>query len=145
MLTSTRAVSTFVGVVGVVLGALHGCVIDDPDHCANSGVLCGTGLICDPCTPSNIAPNGCVAVAEMGDVNPDVAGCQPGASASTSVGPTMTADTDPTVDTLTVDTLSVDTLSVDTLSVDTLSVDTLSVDTLAADSLQVDTLAVVLP
>jgi len=36
------------------------CILEDPNHCVNSGVACTPGKVCDPCTPTSLAEFGCV-------------------------------------------------------------------------------------
>lgn len=59
-------------------------------------------MVCDPCTPTTVAANGCVMASEMRDQEPGVEGCQDGTPPDTT---TMTAESstsmgsDPTVST----------------------------------------------
>jgi hypothetical protein len=69
--------------LGAVLGvfANEACSIPDPNHCANLDKTCAAGFVCDPCTPSNVAPNGCVRVG--------TGICALDSGADTDVDPTM--------------------------------------------------------
>jgi hypothetical protein len=82
----------------VVLGVAGACVLSDPKHCENSGDPCGDGMVCDPCTSSNVATNGCVALGAEVDEDLDAAGCQAASEATTNddltVGEESTSTTD---------------------------------------------------
>ncbi len=73
-----------------------GCVIVDPDHCANrSGYQCANGNVCDPCSRSDqtVRSDGCVDVASRLDRDLERNGCQlddGGVTDSVTDGPSTT-------------------------------------------------------
>ena len=86
-------------VAGSALGGLASCwIVDDPSHCSNNGVPCPGSTVCDPCTPSNVTPNGCVDASDMVDQSPD-AGCQAGTGGMSGELTTNEVATNGTVET----------------------------------------------
>lgn len=65
--------------LGLLLGLVAGssCIELNPNHCANSGIDCGAGLVCDRCSAVN---DGCVAL----DAVSSEPGCGPGTGSDTA-------------------------------------------------------------
>ncbi len=90
-----------------MVGSTPACILIDPQHCANTGELCAAALTCDPCTPSNVMPKGCVDAGSVRDLDPNTPGCQSAEGGST-VDPTVGEEDASTVSSSTTMTTTID-------------------------------------